>query len=370
MKIVAAIDSFKGSASSKELNTAFFKNITNTTIEKVNFPIADGGEGTMEAIHSSLGGIYHQAKVQDPLGKLRKINFLVVDIDGVPTAVVESAEVIGIHLVSQNNETLRQSSTYGLGKLLSILIDKGIKHIYVTLGGSGTSDGGLGLLAGLGAEMNFEWGSNPLITAKEVNLTPALSKVKNIKISTLVDVDNPYCGERGFSRVFGPQKGGDMNTLDEFDKKAHDLSVLFKQKSSIDLSILSGAGAAGGLGGALALLGAELVPGFATISQLIGFEKTILDADLVITGEGKIDGQTGGGKVPLGVAQAAKKIGLPVIAICGSRTPEIGALEELTLGIFSIQQGPISLEEAINKKRTLNNVSILGRSLLEIWCRY
>ncbi|WP_125767060.1 glycerate kinase family protein [Lapidilactobacillus wuchangensis] len=371
MKVVAAIDSFKGSATSAELNQAFFQQISSPELSLISVPIADGGEGTMAAIKAARGGHYQKVTTIDLLGRPLTTEYLVTKIAGVTTAVIESAKIIGLDLIVPSATTIQQASSYGLGLVLRQVITSGCQQIYLSLGGSGTSDGGLGLLAGLGAKINGQSlnKDNLLNDFRELDLTPIQSLLRQVKLTALVDVDNPYAGPKGFAPVFGPQKGGTATILQSQNQQAAQVLTVIKQQYQLDLNQLPGAGAAGGLGGALALIGAKLAPGFATISQLVQLPTICQDADLIITGEGRIDGQTDGGKVPLGVAELGQQLKIPVVAICGSRAEKIGRLEKLVLGVYCIQSGPVSLATAVDHQQTLMNVSQLGVSLLQTFYR-
>jgi len=204
--------------------------------------------------------------------------------------------------------------------------------------------------------------NNPLLQAESLALSQLNPLLAQIDLFALADVTNPYFGNQGFAQVFGPQKGASQETIQQLDQQAKRLAEHIKRTTGIDLEV-PGAGAAGGLGGAVRLAGGQLVPGFATIASLVGFEEKIKEADLLITGEGRIDGQTAGGKVPYGVALLAHKHQVPVVAICGSRSDDLGKLPQLLSAVFCIQQGPISLTEAMEKKRTLVNTQQTAQAI-------
>ncbi len=367
MKVVAAIDSFKGSATSAQMNQAFFQKIAASELTTVSVPIADGGEGTMAAIQAACGGSYQKITTIDLLGRPLTTEYLLTKINGQPTAIIESAKVIGLNLITPSSTTIQQASSYGLGLVLRQVIKTGCQRIYLTLGGSGTSDGGLGLLAGLGVKLTGQSLNqlNPLNSFQGIDLAPIKALLATVDLTALVDVTNPYAGPTGFAHVFGIQKGGNLPILKQQDQQAKKVVTVVKKQYQLDLNQLAGAGAAGGLGGALALIGAKLAPGFATISQLVQLPRACQDADLLITGEGQIDAQTDGGKVPLGVAELGRKMKIPVLAICGKRNAQVGYLSKLTLGIYCIQTGPVSLSVALEHERTLSNVSELGLNLLQ-----
>ncbi|MGX7163840.1 glycerate kinase family protein [Enterococcus massiliensis] len=368
MKVVAAIDSFKGSASSEELNRAVLNALpADVWTEKLNVPIADGGEGTIEALRHALGGELISFTSLDPLGRPVVSRYLMTDFKGQQTAFIESAAIIGIHLVQPSDKAVRQGSTYGLGLLIKDAVAHGAQVIYVSLGGSGTSDGGLGLLQGLGGKIKTASEGNPLLTISDFDLEPARQEVTDITLIALADVTNPYVGENGFAEIFGPQKGAETETIKEMNKQAKKVSEKILKKYGIDLANEAGAGAAGGLGGAILALDGKIQPGFTTISRLIGLEEKVKDATLIFTGEGRLDAQTAQGKVPFGVATLATREQIPVIGVCGSRAEDIGELAELFLGVFSIQQSPVSLEEAMKKETTLKNIGLTASSLANVF---
>jgi glycerate kinase len=343
MKVVAMIDSFKGCATSEELNQAVLAGLPDEIwTEKCTIPIADGGEGTMAAIYAELGGIWQSVTTQNPLGKPITGQYLLSRFEGQEIAVIESAVFIGIHLVEVSDAVIRQTSSYGLGKVIQDALAHRVTKIYLTLGGSATSDGGLGLLQSLGATIEGSEEGNLLINVNNVDL-------------------------KGFAEIFAPQKGASKNTVSEMEQQAKLVAKKIKQQTNLDLATISGSGAAGGLGGAVIVLGGKIAPGFVTLQKIIRLEEKLQQADLIFTGEGKMDGQTDQGKVPFGVAQLAKKAGIPVIGLCGSRSRDIGEMTEVTLGVFSIQQGPISLKEAMEKERTLTNIQQLASQLSQVF---
>ncbi|WP_430611959.1 glycerate kinase family protein [Enterococcus sp. DIV0876] len=366
MKIVAAIDSFKGSATSEELNDAVLKGFPDYA-DKINLPIADGGEGTMAAIHASLGGEYIEVSTQDPLGKVITAHFLLTMFKGRNIAVIESATVIGMDLVEQTDDTTLNASSFGLGIMVLAALKRNVQKIYLTLGGTATSDGGLGFLQAIGATLqpNQPKRGNPLLWVDTVDLTTLDPRLSEIDMIGLADVTNPYTGENGFAHIFGPQKGASAETIQQLDQRAVDLMNQLPQARK-KLLLKNGSGAAGGMGGAILLADGRLQAGFETIADIIGFKEKITQADFVITGEGKIDQQTAHGKVPFGVATIANDLGIPVIALCGSRQTDIGEMDRLAMAVLSIQQGPITLEQAMDHQRTLDNTYLTARAIAGI----
>lgn len=368
MKVLSIIDSFKSCASSEELNQAVLSDLPAAIwTEKINVPIADGGEGTMAAIYAALDGEWITVKTQDPLGKELEADYLLTTIDGNKAAIIESAAFIGIHLNKPSDEAVRQASSYGLGLVIKDALARKVDQIYVSLGGSGTSDGGLGLLAALGADLKPSDKGNPLLAAESLSLSSLDEGLREVQLFALADVTNPYTGDKGFAKIFAPQKGASEETVVELEKQAKKIAKQIQKDYQLELDKVSGAGAAGGLGGAIKLLDGAIVPGFPTIQEMIGLDELLKGADLVFTGEGQMDAQTEQGKVPFGVAKAAAEKNIPVIGLCGSRQTALGELEQLMLGVFSIQQGPISLEEAMEKTRTLKNIRLLAADLSRVF---
>ncbi|MGN8982781.1 glycerate kinase family protein [Enterococcus villorum] len=364
MNILAAIDSFKQSATSFELNQAVLNGWTLKNGQKINCPIADGGEGTADAIYHALGGKWREVEGVDLLFRKRSCKYLLTTYEEKQIAVIESASVIGLDLLKQpTDQTIRSASSFGLGELLKDTLSQGVNQIIVTLGGSGCSDGGLGVLQSLGAKLEGYTEGNPLLTTKKIELGQSKEKFKKMQLLVATDVMNPYSNEQGAAYIYGKQKGGTKKTLDFLDERANEVAKQMKQEVGVDLNEIPGSGAAGGIGGALTLVGGKITSGFLLVAKLIGLEKAIKQSDLVITGEGRIDQQTINGKVPYGVARLAQKYQKKVIALCGSREKNLGALEEVLPSVFSIQLGPIELKEALKREETLEKVTLMARNI-------
>lgn len=343
MTILAAIDSFKGSASSFELNQAALNGWFSKKGEKINRPIADGGEGTAEAIYHALGGQWRVIEGVDLLFRKVSCRYLLTVYAGKRLAVIESTEVISLDLLKEpTDQTIRSASSFGLGELLKDALTQEVDQVIVTLGGSGCSDGGLGLLQSLGAKLVGATEGNPLLTTKRIEWGKSREKFKKVQLLVAADVTSFYSGPQGAAQIYGKQKGGTKTTLAFLDKQATNLTEQIKQTTNIDLNAVSG---------------------FSLVAQLIGLEEAIKQADLVITGEGRIDQQTINGKVPYGVAKLAKKHGKKVIALCGSREKNLGRLDEFLPSVFSIQLGPIELKKALNRQETLEKVAIMTHNL-------
>ncbi|HFX4010068.1 TPA: glycerate kinase [Streptococcus pyogenes] len=349
MKILVAIDSFKGSVTSPELNTSVAQALLSVDKQLVieTRAIADGGEGSLAALSQTVAGRWHQVKTIDLLRRPIKVAYY----RHAKQAFIESASIIGIDKITSNSVTYAQATSYGLGLAVKDAIQKGATQIEIMLGGTGTSDGGKGFLESL--NYDFMTGRSYLDTL-----------ASPVTLLGLTDVTNPYHGPQGFAAVFGPQKGGSLSQIEETDQIASNFAKKVFYQKTIDLQTIPGSGAAGGLGGAIVLLGGTLTSGFSRIAELLNLDNSLQSCDLVITGEGCLDTQSQSGKVPVAIARMAKKYQVPTIALCGSVKIETGLAAEDFLAVFSIQQQPISLEAAIDKTTTLSNIKILAANLM------
>lgn len=349
MKILVAIDSFKGSVTSPELNTSVAQALLSVDKQLVieTRAIADGGEGSLVALSQTVAGRWHQVKTIDLLRRSIKVAYY----RHAKQAFIESASIIGIDKITSNSVTYAQATSYGLGLAVKDAIQKGATQIEIMLGGTGTSDGGKGFLESL--NYDFMTGRSYLDTL-----------ASPVTLLGLTDVTNPYHGPQGFAAVFGPQKGGSLSQIEETDQIASNFAKKVFCQTTIDLQTIPGSGAAGGLGGAIVLLGGTLTSGFSRIAELLNLDNSLQSCDLVITGEGCLDTQSQSGKVPVAIARMAKKYQVPTIALCGSVKIETGLAAEDFLAVFSIQQQPISLEAAIDKTTTLSNIKILAANLM------
>ncbi|MEQ8156653.1 MAG: glycerate kinase [Clostridiaceae bacterium] len=364
MKIVLAPDSFKGSLSSIEAADAMEEGLKkydgNFIIEKV--PMADGGEGTVESLVSITKGHMVKLTVQDPL-KREIEGFYGISGDG-RTAVIEMAAASGLPLLKEGERNPLIASSYGTGQLIKDALDRGCRKFIIGIGGSATNDGGAGMLKALGTRFldsdgnEIAEGAIELNTLSEIDLSGFDKRVFESDIKVACDVENTLCGEYGASYVFGPQKGADENMIKTLDENLFHYGKILEEQFSIDVINIPGAGAAGGMGAALtAVMKAELESGIDIVIRESSLKETLKDADLVFTGEGKIDYQTRFGKTPYGVAAEAKKLNIPVIALAGSIGEGADVLYEFGFnGIFSIIDKPMALEEAMkNGKELLRN---------------
>ncbi|MCU7763724.1 glycerate kinase [Priestia megaterium] len=374
MKIVVAPDSFKESLTALHVCEAVEKGIKthfpNAEISKV--PMADGGEGTVQSLVDATGGQIIQAKVTGPLGKEVEAFYGILG-DG-NTAVIEMAAASGLHHVPVDKRNPLITTTRGTGELILKALDHKVKHIIIGIGGSATNDGGAGMAKALGAKLldangaEIKEGGGSLDQLASIDLTNLDFRLAEVKVEVACDVDNLLTGEIGASAVFGPQKGATPDMVRQLDRNLAHYAAVIEKEMDIHIQNVAGAGAAGGLGGGLlAFLSAELKPGVDIVIEATQLESYIKDADLVITGEGRIDGQTIYGKTPIGVAKTAKKHSVPVIAIAGS----IGAGSEAVYehgihALFSVVPGAVALSEALEKadeniERTAKNVASVIR---------
>ncbi|MFD0673449.1 glycerate kinase [Cohnella sp. GCM10027633] len=355
MRIVVAPDSFKGSLSAKQVCQAIEEGIKNVIrgAEVFHLPMADGGEGAIESLVFAQGGTVREAVVRDPIGRDVKASYGVL-ADG-RTAVVELAQASGLPLLAGAERNPLIASTYGTGQLISRCLDEGYRNILLGLGGSGTNDAGTGMLRALGVRFLDENG-DPLLDGggslgalKTIDASAIDSRIAETTITCITDVRNPLCGETGASRVFGPQKGASEADVATLDAALATFAEVVRGQLGVDIADVPGAGAAGGAGaGAMALLGAKLRPGFDMLADRYGFDERIAGADLVITGEGRLDAQTESGKVVSGVCARAAKQGVPVVALCGSVSLTARDMDALGLaGAMSIVGGPCELSEAV-----------------------
>ena len=365
MKVVIAPDSYKGSLTAMEVANSIEEGIIkyNKNIEVVKVPMADGGEGTVQALVDATGGKIINLKVCDPL--LREIDSFYGILGDGKTAIIEMAAASGLNLLHKNELNPLITSTYGTGQILNDAIEKGCRKIIVGLGGSATNDGGAGMLRALGIRfLNKEGrdipeGGGVLKNLYKIDKKNFNTEILKCEIIVACDVDNTLCGINGATNVFGPQKGASEDDIRILDEGLSEYSKIIKREFGVDVLNVSGSGAAGGTGAAFLVIGAKLESGVDIVIRETNLVEALKDSDIVFTGEGRIDFQTKFGKAPYGVAKEAEKIGLPVIAICG----EIGeGYDELYnhgfTSIFSIVNKPMTLEESIkDSKKLINDVS-------------
>ncbi len=366
MKIVVAIDSFKGSLSSIEAGSAAKSGIERAGLADVTvMPLADGGEGTTEALVEGLGGTYVSAVVTGPLGG--SVNAVYGILGDGRTAVMEMARASGIMLVDRKKLDPSKATTYGVGEMILDAAGRGCREFIVGIGGSATTDGGAGMLQALGFEITDEKGENIRPGIRDLDriadITPKnVPKVlKECHFSIACDVKNPLCGENGAVWIYGPQKGVREEEKDIFDRKMKHFADKTQEYTGADHRTAPGAGAAGGLGYAFLsyLPNAELKSGIDIVLEAVGLEQELKDADLVITGEGRLDHQTAMGKAPVGVARLAKKYGVKVFAFAGSVSRDASECNSAGIdAFFPIVRGVTTLEEAMDPENAKENMAL------------
>ncbi len=354
MKVVIAIDSFKGSLSSMEVGMAAREGILKVCdAEVVVKPLADGGEGTVEALLSGMGGKNITIEVTGPLGKTVSCSYGI--LENGKTAVMEMAEAAGIKLVPKDQLNPLNTTTYGVGEMIKDAIGRGCRNFIIGIGGSSTNDGGIGMLKALGYEFYDAEGGpvspegRELARITDLRTEGALPELKDCCFRIACDVNNPLCGPLGAAHVFGPQKGATPLIAMALDQGLKNYSEVIHRITGKDTATLPGTGAAGGLGYAfVTFLNAKLESGISIILKEIRLEEDIIDADYVITGEGKLDFQTAMGKAPIGVAKLAKKHGKKVIAFAGGTTEDADKCNEEGIdAYFSVLRLPMTVEEAM-----------------------
>ena len=364
MKVVVAIDSLKGSLSSLEAGEAIKNGVQNVMPDAVVDvrPLADGGEGTVEALALGMGGELKTVEVTGPLGE--KVNCLYGILEESKTAIVEMSGAAGITLVPDELKNPLHTTTYGVGEVIKDAIANGCRHFIVGIGGSATNDGGIGMLQALGYGMLDKDGNQVAFGAKGikeiVTITDdqVLPELKECSFRIACDVTNPLCGERGCSAVYGPQKGATPEMVKEMDAWLADYAKLVAAKYEKADAEYPGTGAAGGMGFAfLAYTNAVLESGIKIILEETKLEEYVKDADIVITGEGRLDGQTAFGKAPIGVAKIAKKYGKTVLAFAGSVTKDAVICNEHGIdAFFPILRRIQSLQEAMTPEIARDNM--------------
>ncbi len=375
MKVVVACDSFKGSATSDDVNSAvaraFCDVIPGCSI--VTVPIADGGEGTVEALAraAKCGMKRVECRTFDPLMRPVVAEYVILDNDD--TAIIELAAASGLPLVEPRLRNPLVTTTYGTGLLIKDAIERGCRRFVIGLGGSATNDGGMGLLTALGYKFVDACGNrlvpvgDNLVRVAQVDGSEVDSRVASCEFTAACDVTNPLVGKAGAAYVFAPQKGADEQAVKLLDCGLATFASVVKQYCGKDVSLMPGAGAAGGVGGGIAaLLNASLKPGSEIVLEMARFDDIIADADLVITGEGKIDAQTAMGKAVNAVSAHSRMAGVPVVVLAGA--VDVGGVDDSRFAaMFSIQPFPVSTEYAMQNAVTLRNTYFTARQIAKFW---
>jgi glycerate 2-kinase len=360
LNILVAMDSLKGSLSSLEANKAIVEGLSQVSSDfKIQtVPIADGGEGTVEALVHSTHGQFFEKVVTGPLGQPVYARYGI--LGDKTTAVIEIAEACGLPLLSVEERNPLYTTSFGVGELIIEAMAKGCDDFIIGLGGSATNDAGVGMLQALGYQFfNQEgapigFGGAELKSITRMDLSAVSNQVKDLKFRVACDVNNSLYGENGAAYIFGPQKGATAEMVKELDEGLRSFSAVVLEQTGKDLQQIPGAGAAGGLGAAFAgFLQAELESGVQLILDYAELEEKLQGVNLTITGEGKLDGQTSMGKAPAGIAQLSKKNGIPVIALAGDITEGNPSLHDSGItSYFTIVSGPVDLETAMDPEVT------------------
>ncbi|WP_017185388.1 glycerate kinase [Alkalibacillus haloalkaliphilus] len=353
MKITVSPDSFKGSLSAKQASNVIEQGCQtadpSVVIKKI--PMADGGEGTVDALIYSTNGKRLHFEVTGPLGE--PISTIMGESGVNHEALIEVASVCGLMQVPKEKQNPLFTTSYGLGELVKKALDVGYRQLLIGLGGSATNDGGLGMLQALGAkfydESNHEVGfyGNDLQFVARVDLTNLDPRLEQCEIKVASDVENPLCGENGASHVFGPQKGASEQIVKQMDEALAHYSQVVEGELGRTYKNKQGAGAAGGLGFALMVMGGEIMSGAQVVGEIARLEDEIKSSQLVVTGEGQSDFQTFFGKAPGYVAKLAKRHNVPCVLISGAVDDREGKLRDLFSGVFAITNEPMSLAECM-----------------------
>ncbi|MCC0632597.1 glycerate kinase [Clostridioides sp. ZZV15-6388] len=365
MKVLISIDSLKGSLSSIEAANAIKKGILKVKkdAEVKILPLADGGEGTVDALVQGMNGKKETIEVTGPI--IKKVSATHGLLKGTNTAIIEMAQASGLTLVPTEFRNPLYTTTYGVGEIIKEAINKGYRNFIVGIGGSATNDAGVGMLQALGFEFYDEnnnlvgLGGTVLNEIRHIKVDNRLKELDECNFKIACDVNNPLFGKNGAAYIYGPQKGATPEIIEELDNGLRNFSKVVKSNLNKDVANVEGVGAAGGLGFAfLAFLNSKLESGVKIILDEIKLEDEIKCVDLVITGEGRLDNQTAMGKAPIGVAKLAKKYGVKVIGLAGATTEDaVKCNEEGIDAYFSIVNRAMTIEEAMDKETASNNMT-------------
>lgn len=374
MKAVIAIDSLKGSLSSIDAGDAIAEGIrrADSQAEVIVRPLADGGEGTVDALVQGMNGTLQKVTVTGPLGEHVDCAYGIIEEEQM--AVIEMSGAAGITLVPDEKKNPLFTTTYGVGEVIRDAIGKGCRRFVIGIGGSATNDGGIGMLQALGygfldREGNpVPYGARGLEVLYRITDENVLPQLSECEFKIACDVTNPLCGERGASAIYGPQKGATPEMIRQMDDWLMDYAKLAKEnyeKADLDYP---GTGAAGGLGFAfLTFTNAVLESGIKIVLEETRLEQYLQDADIVVTGEGRLDGQTAMGKAPVGVAKLAGKYHIPVVAFAGSVTEDaVKCNEEGIRAFFPILRGIMTLEEAMEPEQAKKNLTASAEQVFRL----
>ncbi|OPL07442.1 MAG: hypothetical protein AVO33_05825 [delta proteobacterium ML8_F1] len=372
MKIMVVPDSFKGTLSAVEVSRHMTAGIHRAAPDArvVAMPLADGGEGTLEAVHYALGGDFVSLEVTGPLGDRVACRYGL--IEGKKRAVIEMAESSGLVLIEDRKNPMK-ASTRGLGEMIRHALDLGVRDFYIGIGGSASNDGGIGMAGALGAVFTDAQGKDISLDGEglgflhRIDLSGLDPRIQASRFTVICDVDNPLYGENGAAYVYGPQKGATGEMVAVLDRNLRNFSQVIARDLETDVSALEGAGAAGGLGaGLVVFLKAELARGIDLVLELYHFKEQLRDVDLIITGEGRLDTQSLRGKVPLGVAGAAREFSIPVVAITGEIGEGTGEIYAQGItAVFSTNPKPQAYSEA--RREAGKNVEQTTENILRLF---
>ena len=376
MKAIVAIDSFKGSLSSLKAGEAVKAGILEASPDATVTicPLADGGEGTVDAIISSSGGKTVSLSVTGPIGEPVTAKYGITDTG---YTVIEMASAAGLTLVDERRRNPEITTTYGVGELILHAINNGSRKFIIGIGGSATNDGGVGMLEALGFDFldksgdKIERGCRGLKDLYKITKGNVPNAISECEFTVACDVTNPLYGELGCSKIFAPQKGADKDSIERMDSYLAHYARITKELLGADYSEAQGAGAAGGMGFALiSYLGARLESGIDLMIRVADIESKISSADLVITGEGRLDGQSCMGKAPIGIAKSAKKYKKTVIALAGCvRDDAVLCHEHGIDAYFPILPAPMSLEEAMDEEQAYKNLKNTAREVTRLFAK-
>lgn len=373
MRVVIAPDSFKGSLSAWEAAAAIERGVKRAApnCETVLLPLSDGGEGLVESLVEATNGTYHEFHIMGPLGEPVWAKLGVLG-DG-ETAVIEMAQASGLTLIPEEERNPLLTTTYGTGELIRLALDLGCRHLIIGLGGSATNDGGAGMAQALGVRLldsagdSLGLGGAELARLASIDVSELDPRLNDVKIQVACDVTNPLTGPQGASAVYGPQKGATPKMVEQLDQALANYAEVIRKDLGIDVEPVPGAGAAGGLGaGLLAFLRAELVSGIELVLNTVNFRAAVDTADLVFTGEGKLDAQSAYGKVPIGVARACKPMGIPVVVLAGSVELDTQPMyDDGITACFAVANGPMTLEESMEQAAKL--LEFKAEQVMKVW---
>lgn len=372
-KVVIAPDSFKESLSAMAVAEAIERGFRQIypQVQYVKLPMADGGEGTVDSMVAATGGEIVRVEVTGPLGQ--PVSAFYGLLGEGETAVIEMAAASGLHLAPKGQRDPRITTSYGTGELILAALERGVKTIILGIGGSATNDGGAGMMQALGARLLDDQqqplppGGAALTRLAQIDLSAVDPRLQQVSVTAACDVDNPLCGPHGASAVFGPQKGATPEMVTQLDAALSHFGSLLQQATGREVLNAPGAGAAGGMGAALlGMLNARLRPGIEIVIETLRLEEALRDADLVITGEGRLDSQSIHGKTPIGVARVAKRHGLPVIGIVGSLSKDYQVVHQHGIdAAFSVLDRVVTLEEALTD--AADNLEVTARNVAAVW---